>query len=166
MIPRLGEVLPGVLRGAGLEPSSHIWQIVERWSEIVGPRVAQHASPAALRRGELVLAVPEATWRQELSFLAPEIARRVNQELEAEVVNSVRLNANALPATLPPSERRNAGKPAVEDRPAAHEASAQKPGRAPAATVAEAVESLARARAERSRRDRSRKASAHTRRTP
>lgn len=165
MIPRLGEVLPGVLRGAGLEPSSHIWQIVERWSEIVGPRVAQHASPAALRRGELVLAVPEATWRQELSFLAPDIARRVNQELGAEVVDSVRLNANALPATPPPSARRNTGKPAVEDRPAAHEASAQKPGEVRAATVAEAVESLARARAERSRRDRSRKASTRTRRT-
>lgn len=166
MIPRLGEVLPGVLRGAGLEPSSHIWQIVERWEEIVGSRVAQHASPAALRRGELVLAAPEATWRQELAFLASEIARQVNQELGAEVVRSVRLTANALPATPPRSRRRSVAPPPSGDRSPTGPASGEAPEQPPATTVAEAVEALARARAARARADRSRPPSHRKRRTP
>ena len=48
------------------------------WPEAAGEYVAQHASPVRLMRGSLRLAVADAAWAAELTYLIPEILERLN----------------------------------------------------------------------------------------
>lgn len=91
MIPILRELLRGALGGAGLETTSDVWQLAEAWAAALGPQIASRATPVRLVRGELVIAVPEAVWRQELQLLGPQIAAKLNQALRRDVVQRVRL---------------------------------------------------------------------------
>ena len=91
MIPILRELLRGALGAAGLETTSDVWQLAEVWAAALGPQIAARATPVRLVRGELVIAVPEAVWRQELQLLAPQIAAKLNQAVRREVVQRVRL---------------------------------------------------------------------------
>jgi hypothetical protein len=157
MISRLSDVLDGALRASGLEATSLIWQIAEGWEEIVGPRVAARAAPTRLRNGELLVAAPDAVWRQELTLLGPQIAAGVNRRVGKDVVERIRLVAG--PARPPaPARRRRRLRPSGPSVPPAREATptpADRVGDPPrAASVAAALEALSRARSERLTADR------------
>jgi len=91
MISNLRELLGRTLGKAGLQTTSDVWQLAEIWSATLGAQIASRAAPVRLVRGELVIAVPEAVWRQELSLLAPQILARLNQALGREAVQRIRL---------------------------------------------------------------------------
>ncbi|MEW6272008.1 MAG: DUF721 domain-containing protein [Thermodesulfobacteriota bacterium] len=91
MIPKVRELLAGALEGAGLETTSELWQLAEAWSGTLGGRIARRATPVRLVRGELVVAVADAVWRQELALLTTDIAERLNRALGRDVVQRVRL---------------------------------------------------------------------------
>jgi hypothetical protein len=91
MILRLRELMRGALGAAGLETATDVWLLAEVWAKALGPQIAQRATPVRLVRGELVVAVAEAVWRQELSLLAPQIAAKLNHALGREVVQRLRL---------------------------------------------------------------------------
>jgi hypothetical protein len=106
MISRLREVLGGALGGAGLATASDVWQLAEAWSTALGARIASKATPLRLSRGELVVAVDEAVWRQELALLAPQIVARLNQALGRDVVQRLRLVAGDVAAPDPDAAAR------------------------------------------------------------
>lgn len=158
MIPRLADLLEGALRGAGLESTSVIWQISERWDDIVGPRVAARAAPVRLRNKELTLSAPDAVWRQELTLLGPEIVGLVNQKIGQEVVERVRLVSGPLRSPTAARGRRRIRTPGTATaeaapgaKPAASAQSAQSDP--PSNRVAAALEALSQARSERLRAD-------------
>ena len=95
MIVSLRDALGGALDGAGLETASDAWRIADVWCAVVGEGIAARATPARLTRGELLVAVPEAVWRQELSLLTPDIKTKLNQALGREVVIRIRLVGGA-----------------------------------------------------------------------
>lgn len=70
---RVGATLPGVLRDLGLGESARALRIHERWAEAVGPEVAAHCRPVALRSGVLEAHVDSSAWCQTLRLRAPEI---------------------------------------------------------------------------------------------
>src|SRR5262252_1428162 len=98
-MPSLADILSGALEQVGLETTSDVWRIADAWEAMVGGRIARRATPIELRRDELVLAVPDAVWRQELSYLGPEIVARVNEMLGAPRVARLRL-ASAAPRPI------------------------------------------------------------------
>lgn len=59
------------------------------WEEAAGPLVASQARPLRILRGRLELAVPSATWRNQLSFMKPDLLRRLNQLAGEEVVREL-----------------------------------------------------------------------------
>ena len=63
----LGKLVPGVMKGLGLEQRLQQSQVFFLWPQIVGPDIAQHAEPVSLRNGNLVVAVDHPIWLQELS---------------------------------------------------------------------------------------------------
>lgn len=91
MIFNLRELLRGALGAAGLETTSDMWQLAEVWAETLGPQIASRATPVRLVRGELVIAVAEAVWRQELQLLGPQIAAKLNRAVGRDLVQRVRL---------------------------------------------------------------------------
>lgn len=106
MISPLRDLLRGALERAGVETASDLWQVGDAWEKAVGPTVAAHAQPAGLVRGELLVASPEAVWRQELTLLAPDIKHKVNAALGRPVVERVRVVTGTV---APPGEIRRDG---------------------------------------------------------
>ena len=88
----VGGVLGRVLDSLGLSREMTGWQAVEAWPKLVGPRVARHARAVAFRDGTLHVEVEGSAWMQELTFLKPDLARRINQHLGGELVRDVRLS--------------------------------------------------------------------------
>ena len=88
----VGGVLGRVLDNLGLSREMTGWQAVEAWPRLVGPRVARHARAVAFRHGTLHVEVEGSAWMQELTFLKPDLARRINQHLGSELVRDVRLS--------------------------------------------------------------------------
>jgi len=109
MIPRVRELLAGALGAAGLQTTTDVWQIAEAWPTALGRRIAERASPLRLVRGELVVAVADAVWRQELALLAPRLVARLNEVLGREVVEKIRLvggDASGVAERAPQPRRR------------------------------------------------------------
>ncbi|MBU6281193.1 DUF721 domain-containing protein [bacterium] len=105
MIESLRDLLERALARAGLEATSDAFRVAEAWEEAVGPAVASRARPAGLERGELLVAAPDAVWRQELVLLAPDIKQKINRALGAEVVQRVRIVGGPPPPGPGPGDR-------------------------------------------------------------
>jgi hypothetical protein len=107
MISHLRHLLSPALRAANLDVADETWRIGEVWPAALGERIGSRAVPLRLTRGELIVGVPDAVWRQELSLLAPEIVARLNEKLGAAVVQRLRLvGATSAPPPPPRAERR------------------------------------------------------------
>jgi predicted nucleic acid-binding Zn ribbon protein len=70
---RLGRLVPRVLEDLGFDAAVRVVRIAERWEEAVGPEIARHCQPTALRDGTLEATVASSAWCQQLRLQAPEI---------------------------------------------------------------------------------------------
>ena len=70
---RVGALVPSVLRDLGLGESARALRIQERWAEAVGPEVAAHCQPVALRDGVLETKVDSSAWCQTLRMRTPQL---------------------------------------------------------------------------------------------
>jgi predicted nucleic acid-binding Zn ribbon protein len=89
----LGESLDRLVRGLGAPSAATVGGLFERWAEVVGDRVADHARPVSLRDGILVVAVDDPAWAPQLRFLEPEILARVREVLGEDDVTSLQVRA-------------------------------------------------------------------------
>ncbi len=103
LMRRVADLVSAVLRQAGLKPANDNWRVAEAWVRTVGDRVARHAEPLRLEGTELVVAVDDAVWRQELALLAPEIVARLNAEIGNEIVRRLRLVSGRPASPAPPA---------------------------------------------------------------
>lgn len=90
---RAGDVV-GRLAG-GLRPPSLLAEVQEVWPDVVGPEVAAHAAPVAIRAGEVTVVCDSAVWSQELTLLAADLVGRLNARLENGVITTLRCRAGA-----------------------------------------------------------------------
>ena len=70
---QVGEMVGGVLGDLGLEGAARAFQIAERWEEALGPEIARHSQPVALRDGTLEVWVTSSVWCQQLQLQSPEL---------------------------------------------------------------------------------------------
>lgn len=89
----------------GLERPFETAKLFGRWQKIVGVDIAARCEPVSLKQGVLSLRTTSAAWASELKYLAPELIKRVNQELGGEVVTAVK--ASVKPPTTPKHEPRH-----------------------------------------------------------
>jgi hypothetical protein len=65
----------------------------------VGPLLARHTQPLRVSNGRLEVAVPGASWRNQLGFLQAQLVTRLNLAAQAEVISAVvLLNRQPRPA--------------------------------------------------------------------
>jgi predicted nucleic acid-binding Zn ribbon protein len=74
-------LVPRVLRDLGLEESARALRVAEHWEDAVGPEVARHCRPTALRDGVLEATVDSSAWCQALRLRAPEILAALRARL-------------------------------------------------------------------------------------
>lgn len=65
------------------------WKLWARWSEFVGPTVAENTEPVGFHRGTLFLWVRNSTWMQQLSFMREHIQDSINKKLGKNFVKKI-----------------------------------------------------------------------------
>ncbi len=78
---RIGRLVPLVRKDLGFDETVRILRVAERWEEAVGPEIARHCQPVALRHGRLEASVDSSVWCQQLQLRSPEILASLRQVL-------------------------------------------------------------------------------------
>lgn len=87
-----GAAIEAFLKVRGWEHDARVAAVLSRWPDIAGPDIADHCSPTSLRDGELVLTAESTAWATQLRLLSGKIRDRVNADLGAAVVRSVKVH--------------------------------------------------------------------------
>lgn len=95
---RFGNLVRRLVADRGWEQTAAAAGVVSRWEEIVGRQIADHARPASLRDGELVLVAESTAWATQLRLLVPRIQARLAAEAGAGVVKRIRVQGPATPS--------------------------------------------------------------------
>lgn len=87
----LNAAIEGLLDDEGWNLAAATGSVFGRWGQIVGPDLASHTSPVALREGELTVAADSTAWATQLRLLAAQLVHRLNAELGAGTVLRVQV---------------------------------------------------------------------------
>ena len=80
---------------ARLQPQTPLSAVQRVWPEVAGEAVAAEAEPVSERAGTVTIACRSAVWAQELTLLAPDLVRRLNEALGTPRVKELRCTAAA-----------------------------------------------------------------------
>jgi len=80
-----------LLADRGWETDAAVGGAMGRWGAIVGPELAAHCEPLSFERGKLVVQADSTAWATQLRLLAPVLLRRLNEDLGAGTVSSVKV---------------------------------------------------------------------------
>lgn len=83
------ELLNELCRRWGIEKKVREYAALSQWPHIVGEKIAQKAHPVGVEGGKLFVLVESASWRNELTFMKPEIIERLNRAVGASVIRDI-----------------------------------------------------------------------------
>ena len=101
---KVGDVLAGYLKSAGLAERIGQAAVVASWPDLVGERIARAAQPESVSPdGTLFVRVKSSAWRQELSLMTPEVLSLINANRAAGRIKRIRwlLGGESADAALP-----------------------------------------------------------------
>lgn len=84
-------IIGKVIHSLGLSQNYYGWSVVNNWPEIVGKEINEHARAFEFKEGELVVAVEDSSWRQQLSMQLEEILDKIHSYPYGRAVKSIRL---------------------------------------------------------------------------
>jgi predicted nucleic acid-binding Zn ribbon protein len=103
-LDRLSNTLGSMLKARGLGSRLSEYRIFGQWEKAVGPVIARHAQPQAVRGKKLTLVVDSPAWMQQLSLLKPEIVEKVNSTLGNKTINDITLRIGEVESRAEPPE--------------------------------------------------------------
>lgn len=71
--------------------------VFARWPELVGEEIAAHTTPESFAEGRLVVRTDSTAWATQLRLLAPQLVRRLNDELGHGTVTLIEVLGPHLP---------------------------------------------------------------------
>ena len=86
---RIGDLIPALLEKLGLSRAIADHSVLDRWPEIVGPKIAEVSTPERIRDGKLWVSVSHPAWRNELTFMKRDLIGKINAALGSEVVKDI-----------------------------------------------------------------------------
>jgi predicted nucleic acid-binding Zn ribbon protein len=87
----ISSVMAGVISQLGIGKNYHGWSVVTHWPEIVGEQIARRAKALKFDDGQLIVAVPDASWRQELAMQLDELMQKIHSFPGGRVIKELRL---------------------------------------------------------------------------
>ena len=97
----IAALVPAVTRQAFRRGVPGAWQVLEAWSEIVGPELARVTTPKAMGRGTLTITCTGPV-AMELQHLSAELLGRVNRYLGSQAVQRLRFLQTFTAPVAPP----------------------------------------------------------------
>jgi predicted nucleic acid-binding Zn ribbon protein len=87
---RVGDVLPGVVKGLRLTESVAAQPAVSSWPELVGATIARHSRAVDVEQKTLVVVVDSPAWMAQLKYLVPDLRRRIDARVGRGRINEIR----------------------------------------------------------------------------
>jgi predicted nucleic acid-binding Zn ribbon protein len=83
-------VLPGVLRGLGLDRKRAEAEIARVWNHLIDPALVAHAQPTGLRNGTLFVTVDSSVWLDEIvRYRRREILDRLQHSFGPDLISRI-----------------------------------------------------------------------------
>ncbi|MDR0417766.1 MAG: DUF721 domain-containing protein [Propionibacteriaceae bacterium] len=93
----LGEAVDKLIEERGWEHHVRDAEVIARFSGIVGPDIAAHASPRSFDDATLVIQASDHAWATQLRILTPQLLARFAEVLGPETVRVVEVVGPAAP---------------------------------------------------------------------
>lgn len=87
---RLAFAIQDALKGSGITLDLELIPLWARWTEMVGPVIARHTRPEAVKGTLLLVNVSSSPWLQELQFLKKDIMVKLNAFIGREAVHDIK----------------------------------------------------------------------------
>lgn len=87
----IGDLLTDYLRESGLEKQLLERQVVDKWSDVMGPSVARLTRSVELKNGVLMVRISSAALKAQLFECRREVVSKLNESVGAQIVTDVRL---------------------------------------------------------------------------
>lgn len=85
----LGPSLDRVAKRFGAPTARALSGLFTRWEDMVGPGIAAHAKPVALRRGVLTVDVDSNAWATQLRYMTGDLVAKCCEELGDGAVKQI-----------------------------------------------------------------------------
>jgi hypothetical protein len=86
----IGDLVPGVLKGIGLERKQSQLEILKVWNNLMDPAVVAHAKPVGLAKGTLFVNVDSNVWLDEIvRYRRKEILQRLRHSFGPDLVQRI-----------------------------------------------------------------------------
>jgi hypothetical protein len=88
-LKKLGTAIERVLRSNNLWYGYQQYLLVESWSEVVGPGLAEVTRAESISRGVLRVAVKDSVWAYHLGMLKPQLIKKMNEQAGEKTVKDI-----------------------------------------------------------------------------
>jgi predicted nucleic acid-binding Zn ribbon protein len=86
-------ILSQVLKDKGIAKKIVQYSIFEVWEEIVGTTIAKHTEPLRVVGDTLVVKTKNPAWANELTFMKPEILKKIHKHIPDGSIKEIRFTA-------------------------------------------------------------------------
>ncbi len=90
-------MLEGLLGQRPWTSGISLGELGRRWGSVVGERLAQETSPAALEGGVLLITASSSAWATQVRFLSSEVRVRANEVLGGGSIEEVKVTVDPGP---------------------------------------------------------------------
>ena len=87
----MADTLAALVRERGWSEDVSVGGVVGRWRDVVGGQIADHCTPETFEDGVLVVRTDSTSWATNLKLLAPQLLRRLADDVGEGVVREVRV---------------------------------------------------------------------------
>jgi predicted nucleic acid-binding Zn ribbon protein len=87
----------GLLSARGWREKAAVGAVFGHWADIVGPQLALHTKPESFDGGELTVSADSPAWATQVRLMAPQLLKRLAEELGHGTVRHIRVNGPAGP---------------------------------------------------------------------
>jgi len=93
----LTDALGGLLAARGWRDRAAVGTVFGDWARIVGAQLAAHTTPESFADGELTVSADSSAWAAQVRLLAPQLLKRLAEELGHGVVHRIKVRGQAGP---------------------------------------------------------------------
>jgi len=86
----LAGIIEAIFRKRGLLVKYEEWQAVAKWEDVVGERIAAHATAERVVKGVLYVKTEDSIWNYELTQQKRLLIERLNRALGKEIIKDIR----------------------------------------------------------------------------
>jgi predicted nucleic acid-binding Zn ribbon protein len=86
---RIGAIVESFLSERGYLSVCREQDILREWPKIVGERIAEVSTCTRVEDGIVYVRIPEAAWRQEISYFKTDIIEKIKQKTQCTTVTDI-----------------------------------------------------------------------------